>query len=104
MSNHGGVRKGAGRPKSEPTKLMRAPVAAEPLVKHLIDVYKNYTQDDINDILDRAARFPELESFAVLLQLADHSFIHTRRLLTHYRSRDGYVLELLPSGELHKRE
>ncbi|WP_335914960.1 hypothetical protein [Shewanella algae] len=38
--SRGGVRPGAGRPKSEPTKIMRVPVGAEQLVKHLIGVYK----------------------------------------------------------------
>jgi hypothetical protein len=37
---HGGTRQGAGRPKSEPTKMVRVPLGAEGLVKDLIKAYK----------------------------------------------------------------
>lgn len=90
---HGGVRPGAGRPKSETTKMMRIPVGAELLVKHLISVYKNYDSDLIDEILHRAAYLPELESYAVLLQLGDHTFMHNRKLRQHYMNRDGVVIE-----------
>lgn len=92
-STRGGVRKGAGRPKSENTKMMRIPVGAEQLVKHLISVYKNYNSDVIDDVLHRAAYLPELESYAVLLQLGDHNFMHNRKLRQHYMNRDGVVVE-----------
>jgi hypothetical protein len=39
-SNHGGSREGAGRPKSEQTKMMRVPLGAESLVRELIESYK----------------------------------------------------------------
>ena len=92
-STRGGVREGAGRPKSEQTKMMRIPLGAESLVKHLISVYKNYNPEDIEEILYRASRLPELESYAVLLQLADHSFMHNRKLRQHYMNRDGVLVE-----------
>ncbi len=97
MSNRGGVRVGAGRPKSEQTKLVRVPVGAESLVKHLISVYKNYDSDDISwivsDVLERAGRYPELESQAVLLQFADLNFSHTRRLSQHLIGIHGVIVE-----------
>lgn len=91
--SRGGVRPGAGRPKSEPTKMMRVPVGAEQLVKHLICVYKNLSEDDINDILRRASRFPELESEAVLLQLGDFAqFAHNRQLKQHLQNSHGVIV------------
>ncbi|MEL4274920.1 hypothetical protein AAEH77_00105 [Shewanella xiamenensis] len=39
-SGRGGARPGAGRPKGEPTKMMRIPLGAEDLVKSLLEVYK----------------------------------------------------------------
>jgi hypothetical protein len=98
MSNsnkHGGVRDGAGRPKSEPTKMMRIPIGAELLVKHLISVYKNLDHDVINDVLERASRYPELEANAVLLQIGDLShFTHGRRLRQHLMNTHGVIIEL----------
>lgn len=98
MSNsRGGSRPGAGRPKSEETKLVRVPVGAESLVKHLISVYKNFDSDDISDVvadvLHRASRYPELESQAVLLQFADLNFCHSRRLGQHLMNIHGVIVE-----------
>ncbi|MCF1438268.1 MAG: hypothetical protein LPD71_05835 [Shewanella sp.] len=90
---HGGKREGAGRPKSEPTKMMRVPVGCESLVKHLISVYRNYSSDEIQDVLRRGRMLPELESESVLLQLGDPTFMHNRRIRAHYRNRDGYLVE-----------
>ncbi|XAG79184.1 hypothetical protein MRN14_11845 [bacterium 19NY03SH02] len=39
-STRGGSRPGAGRPKGEPTKMMRVPLGAEDLVKSLIELHK----------------------------------------------------------------
>lgn len=50
MSNRGGVRLGAGRPKSEETKLVRVPVGAESLVREAIHAYKLH--DDNVFLLD----------------------------------------------------
>ena len=98
---HGGAREGAGRHKSEQTKLMRVPLGAEGLVKHLISVYKKYTAEEINDVLYRASKLPELESDAVLLQLGDPNFMHNRKLRQHYMNRDGVVVERMErQGEL----
>lgn len=36
---HGGARKGAGRPKEEPTKVMRVPLALVPKILKLIADY-----------------------------------------------------------------
>lgn len=90
---HGGVREGAGRHKSEQTKLMRVPLGAECLVKHLISVYKKYRHDEIQDILENASRLLELEGEAVLLQLGDHTFFNRRKLRQHYMNRDGVLIE-----------
>lgn len=92
-STRGGVRQGAGRPRSEETKMMRIPVGAEQLVKHLISVYKKYRPDEIENILDNASRLPELESDAVLLQLGDYTFFNRRKLRQHYMNRDGAIIE-----------
>lgn len=53
--NHGGKRVGAGRPKSEPTKMVRVPVGAESIVKELIASYK--TDSDNIFILDGSEYF-----------------------------------------------
>jgi hypothetical protein len=99
--NHGGVRPGAGRPKSEDTKMMRIPLGAEPLVRHLISVYKKYHADAIADTLTRASSLPELESEAVLLQLGDYKFMNGRKLRQHYMNRDGVIVERMEQqGEL----
>lgn len=90
---HGGAREGAGRHKSEQTKLMRVPLGAEDLVKHLISVYKKYRPDEIQDILENASRLLELEGEAVLLQLGDHTFFNRRKLRQHYMNRDGVLIE-----------
>lgn len=92
-STRGGVRPGAGRPRSENTKLMRVPVCAEVLVKHLINVYKKYRPDEIEDLLVNASYFSELESDAVLLQLGDNTFFNRCKLRQHYMNRDGYIIE-----------
>jgi len=98
----GGARKGAGRPKSEETKMMRVPIGAEHLVKHLIDVYKNRPENDFAALLRRANRFPGLESEALLLQLADHRFRLFPRLVSFLKEthpelvlRDDEQLSLL---------
>lgn len=105
----GGARKGAGRPKgsttSEPTKMMRIPIGAEQLVKHLINVYKNHPENDFGALLRRANRFPDLESEALLLQLADHRFRNFPRLVAFLKDahpdlvlRDDEQLSLLDLG------
>lgn len=101
-STRGGVRQGAGRPKSEDTKMMRIPVNAEPLLKHLINVYKNHPENDFGALLRRANRFPDLESEALFLQLADHRFRNFPRLVAFLKEahpdlvlRDDEQLSLL---------
>lgn len=102
MSNqHGGFREGAGRPRTEPTKMMRIPLGAEQIVRHLISVYKNYDSDVIDEILHRASLLPKLESEAVLLQLGDYNFMNGRKLRQHYMNRDGVIVERMEQqGEL----
>ena len=54
----GGVRLGAGRPKSEPTKMVRVPLGAEPIVKSFLVEYKNLSADDVeffNECSSRAS-------------------------------------------------
>ena len=99
---HGGVREGAGRHKSEQTKLIRVPLGAEDLVKHLISVYKNNPENDFASLLRRANRFSGFESEALLLQLSDHRFRNFPRLVVFLKEahpnlvlRDDEQLSLL---------
>lgn len=90
-STRGGVREGAGRPKSEQTKMMRIPLGAESLVSHLISVYKNNPENDFASLLRRANRFPGLESEALLLQIADHRFRLLTRLIAFLEEKHGKI-------------
>ena len=58
MTEHGGKRKGSGRPKGQPTKLMRIPVRFEEKIKRYIQQLKadeaqptNYLGESIKDLL-----------------------------------------------------
>jgi hypothetical protein len=53
--NHGGHRKGAGRPKgsttAEPTKMVRVPLGAEFAVKGLLSLYRQHNESSLSDLI-----------------------------------------------------
>ena len=50
MSGRGGAREGAGRKKSEDTKMKRIPLGSESAVNAILQLYRSHNEASVNDL------------------------------------------------------
>ncbi|QBF81281.1 hypothetical protein EXU30_00335 [Shewanella maritima] len=107
MSNHGGVRKGAGRPKgskvAEPTKGVRVPLGAEHAVKSLIKCYKQHNEASLRNLTSMAetAALELGQDSAFLLAFAltnQRAAINSVTLIDNFKTANAHLLS--PTDEL----